>query len=178
MPEDKPEPEQLYPPVYDTCDDYRKPAVEFTMERRMRYLYELRKTGLHYKSAQVAGVSATRVLKLRKEDPDFDAAVRMAKNLFVDEVLVKAAVTRAVDGVERPIIGGKDRDQVVATEQVYSDSLLALLLKSQRGDEFREPKAGDAGKYNQEGGVIIVPASPATPEEWEAQYGEMANPKK
>lgn len=176
MPEDKPE--QLYPPVYDTCDDYRKPNVEFTMERRMRYLWELRRTGLKYKSAQVAGVSPATVLRLRKEDKDFDAAVRVAKDLFVDEVLVAAARQRAVEGVERPIIGGKDRDQIVATEQVYSDSLLALLLKSQRGEEFREPKGGDAGRYNQDGGVVVIPAAPATPEEWEAQFGEMANPKK
>jgi len=81
-----------------------------------------------------------------------------------------------VDGVEKPLLGGRDRDEVVATEIVYSDSLLSLLLRAAR-PEFRDG-GGDVGKYNQDGGgVVIIPASPTSPEDWEKQHGEAANPK-
>jgi hypothetical protein len=169
----------LPPPTREALEtfNYRKPSVEFTLERRMRFLFELRRTGLMYLAASLAGVSTSSVNTARKDDRAFDEAVKEAKNRYVDEVLIVAATKRAVEGVQRPMLGGKFRDEIICYETVYSDGLLQMLIKGQR-PEYRDSGGGDAGKYAQDGGgVVIVPSAPATPEEWEAQCGEMANPK-
>jgi hypothetical protein len=178
MPDDN---DRKLPPteVYPTPEDfnYKKPPVALTFERKMRYLYELRRTGLMYRAAELVGVSSSVIDNARKKEPEFAAAVLEAKNRFVDEVLITEAHRRAVKGVERPIIGGRYRDEVVATEVVYSDSLLSLLLKSQR-PEFREGGGSDPSRFDQgQPGVVVIPTAPQTPEDWEQQCGESANPK-
>jgi hypothetical protein len=178
MPPSKQKPPFWPPPpegkeVFPTPDefDYKKPAVEFTYERRMRFLYELRRTGLKHRAAELVGVSTSAVDTARKKEPAFDEAVRQAKDRYVDEVLVTAATKRAVEGVPKPIIGGRWRDEIITHETVYSDALLSLLLKSAR-PEFRESSA-DPSKYDlgTNAGVVVIPASPTTPQEWEEKFG-------
>lgn len=171
-----PSPEELYPKPSDPQFDYRAPPVEFTYGRRMRYLYELKTYGLLHLAAEKVGVSMSTVRKWRKNEPEFDEACEEARQRYIDGVLVTAAHQRAVHGVERPIIGGRFKDEIVATETVYSDSLLALLLRTAR-PEFRPSNeavgtGNNSVKYNlANGGVLIIPQAPATPEEWEEQIG-------
>lgn len=178
MPSSKQKPPFWPPPpegqeVFPTPEefDYKKPAVEFTYERRMRFLYELRRTGLMHRAAELVGVSTSSVTTARKKEPAFDEAVRQAKDRYVDEVLVTAATRRAVEGVPKPIIGGRWRDEIITHETVYSDALLSLLLKSAR-PEFRESSA-DPSKYDlgTNAGVVVIPAGPSTPQEWEEKFG-------
>jgi hypothetical protein len=179
-------PEQIYPPKLppahppveeDVLNFKRRPTVPFTFERQMRYLGEIRRHGQKTVAAARAGTTPGTVLTYRKNDPDFDAAITMAEDLYVEEVLLAEAQRRAVEGVTEPVIGGRNRDEVVCEKVVYSDSLLALLLKSRRS-EFREGSKGDPSRFNQQGGVVVIPAGPSTPESWEENFAEAANPRK
>lgn len=164
-------PEEVFPYVPEE-HNYRKPPVELTLERRMRFLYELRRTGLMYRAAELIGSNTSAIANWRKKEPEFNEAVLEAKNRYVDEKLITAAVTRAVDGVCKPIIGGQFRDEIVAHEQVYSDGLLSMLIKGAR-PEFRDSVKADPSKYEQgNGGVLVLPAAPATAEDWETKFGK------
>lgn len=57
------------------------------------------------------------------------------------------AYQRATVGYEVPVIGGKDKNEVVAYERKYSDSLLALMLK-RHFVEFRDTKSGNTTTVN------------------------------
>ncbi len=72
-------------------------------------------------------------------DPDFAEEVEASADRH-RQSLYAHAVQRATVGYEVPIIGGRDKDQVVGYERRVSDSLLTLLLK-RHFTEFRESKA-------------------------------------
>lgn len=71
------------------------------------------------------------------------------------QTLYNAAYQRAVHGYERPIVGGRNKDEIVAHERVYSDSLLAMLLK-RHFPEFRENSRNASNPLEAQG----VPAPP------------------
>ncbi len=151
-----------------------KPPVEFTEERKIQYLHHLRQTGLVYRAAELVGIEPGTVSKHRKVDPEFDEACDVAKQMWVDEVLVAEAVRRATKGTSRPIVGGKFKDEIVAYEQVYSDSLMAMLLRANRG-EFKDKDLAGGGAYSNAGaGVLIIPASPDGLTQWQEKFGELA----
>jgi hypothetical protein len=151
-----------------------KPPVPFTEERKLRYLYELRRTGKKWLSAEVCGVRIGTVNDHRKKDPEFNEACEEALQLWVDEQVVGALIQRGVHGVEEPIFGGKFKDELVGHKRVYSDAALLQLAKANRPAEFREG-AKDTGAYDlSNGGVLIIPAAPATIDDWQEQFGAMA----
>lgn len=146
----------------------RKPPVEFTAARKEQFLELYRKNGLLYLSAEIVGVHERTVQDHVKQDPVFGEAYESAKQAWIDEVLVQEAVRRATKGNQRPIVGGKDRDEIVAHEMVYSDQLMALMLRSRRG-EFRDGVNGGEGGGSG-GGVLLVPTAPMTMDDWEAAF--------
>lgn len=87
-------------------------------------------------AARLAGVSVSTVYNARKNDDDFKAALQDAEEASAD-LLEAEARRRAVDGVEEPVYQG---GQLVGTKRVYSDTLLALLLKGRRKDVFSDRK--------------------------------------
>lgn len=106
------------------------------VERWPEFLKHLAETGLYSAAATALDVSQSTVMAIKREDPDFselcDEALERYKKKLID-----AATKRAVEGYEVPIVGGRERDRVVATEVRYSDRLMELLLK--RADpSFRE----------------------------------------
>lgn len=151
---------------------YRRPSVPMTEERARAFLVNYRNTGRFHLSCELTGMTSDTVKKYMKRDPDFAADVEEAKELWIDEFLVSAAVRRAVEGVDEPIIGGKERDQVVTHRRVYSDSLLNQLLKANR-PEFRE-KGNEGSKDSGSGGVMIIPAGPTNVDDWQAKFGRLA----
>lgn len=151
----------------------RKPPVEFTPERKLVYLRELRRTGLVYLSAELAGVTRWTVQDHQKRDPEFGQQHEEAKQYWVDTVLVKEAVRRAIEGVEEPIVGGKFKDEIVTHVRRYSDGLLTTLLRANRS-EFRDGKS-EAGSGGGSSPVMFIPAVvPNTMDDWENMYGEAA----
>lgn len=166
-----------YPPKPNPKFDFRGVRLEFDYPRQMRYLEALRTDGRRYTAAEICGVSVHAVRKLIAEDAEFAEAVEMAEQAWVDEVLQKEAVRRAVEGVQEPIIGGKDRDQIITYVQKYSDTLLQFMMRSKRS-EFRQSNdkegGSNSGKYaNGQGGVLALPPGPETPEGWEASLGPL-----
>lgn len=148
------------------------PRVEFTQDRQKTFLEHYRKTGLIGLSAETAGVSPATPNDFAKRNAEFAASMKAAKDLWVEDVLLPAAMRRAIHGTQRPIVGGKFRDEIVATETVYSDTLMVKMLDAHAPELFSKDKsAAGAGTG---GGVLVIPAAPQGPSDWEAQFGELA----
>lgn len=109
--------------------DFHDPAV------REIYLEELASCGVMIQAADKAGVSTQTVRDHRKLDTDFDELVDVALQRY-RQMLHGEAHRRAVDGVDEPVIGGRNKDEVVCYVRRYSDRLLELMLK-RHDPEFR-----------------------------------------
>jgi len=154
-----------------------KPMVPFTSDRKEQYL-ELFRThpelgGRKYLCAEAVGVSGSTIDYHVKNDPEFAQALEDARQAWIDENLFAPALKRARDGVDRPILGGKFKDQIVASERVYSDSLMLAMLRAHRA-EFRDKDVADKLGTVGNGGVMIIPAAPSTIRDWQEQFGELA----
>lgn len=160
----------------------RKPQVPFTAELKERYLELFRHDadlgGRKYLCAEAVGVSASTIDYHVKYDPEFGEALDDARQSWIDENLFIPALRRARDGVSKPIIGGKFKDEIVTTVQEYSDSLMLAMLRAHK-PEFRETGNGKGGGVDSagRGGVMIVPAAPANIEEWQDLFGKKAQGK-
>lgn len=163
---------------------YRKPPVEFTDERKKKFLEYYRDDpkfrGLKALSAEAVGVSLRTVDAHLAKDKVFCEEFYDAKEAWIDEVLYTEAVRRATEGTLKPIIGGKFKDQVVAHERVFSDSLMGMMLRSTR-PEFRDKETGqfEPGHPGRPGGsgnsgVMIVPSGPQTVGDWQKTVGHLA----
>lgn len=148
---------------------FRKPSVEFTEERKVRFLEAYRQSGMLYLSARHAGVCQQTVANHRAADKPFDAACEHALQERLDEIEL-TALDRAMNGVAEPVIGGKDRDQVITTIRRYSDSLMSQILRAKR-IEYREKLQADV---NIKGGVLVLPTKPQNDVDWEKEHGEAA----
>lgn len=155
--------------MLDKIQPYLPDRPEVTAERKVKYIALLSKHGMPAVVAHMLGLTKAQINAARKADRVFDADCASASELWAEETLVKAALVRAVDGVDEPLMGGKFRDEVVGTKKVYSDSLLALLLKANH-DAYRG--TGATTQVNQTGGVMILPSAPASVDEWERRSGD------
>jgi hypothetical protein len=152
-----------------------RPRMPFDDERKQRYLELYRNDpdlgGNRALCAEAVGCSLWIVDNHINKDPIFRQAYQEATRLWVEDNLVKPTIKRLRDGVEKPIIGGKERDQVVATVREYSDSLAALHLKA-RAPEFRDSNTASGGTGT--GGVLVILAPTTTIDDWAERYGKMA----
>ena len=155
----------------------RKPMVPFTSDRKQQFLDLFRShpelKGCRGLCAEAVGVSITTLYDHLKRDPEFAEAFEDALQAFIDENMFAPALKRARDGVERPIIGGKFKDEIITYERVYSDSLMAMMLRAHRA-EFKDGKDAASMTASGTGGVLIVPGAPATINDWQNQFGDLA----
>lgn len=98
------------------------------------FLGHLAECGILSDAAAAVGVDRTTVWRRRQDDADFSKAFDEAIEMAADKLEAEAR-RRAIDGVEEPVYQG---GQLVGTRMVYSDSLLALLLKGRRKKVFAE----------------------------------------
>jgi hypothetical protein len=98
------------------------------------FLAHLAETGILSDAAAAAGVDRSNVWRRRQDDAEFAQAVEQALDMAADKLEAEAR-RRALEGVEEPVYQG---GQLVGTRTVYSDSLLALLLKGRRKKVFAE----------------------------------------
>lgn len=152
----------------------RKPHVFFTPELKEKFLELLRDdpdmSGSRPLCIAAIGINQNTFYDHMRLDAEFKAAVEEIEAEWIHKNLFQPAVRRARDGVRKPIIGGKFKDEIVAHEQVYSDSLMAMMLRAKM-PEFREKDGGAAsGAVN----VLIVPSAPMTMADWQSQMGELA----
>ena len=81
------------------------------------------------------------------EDKAFAKSLKIAKQVYADRV--RGAVhDRAIVGVLEPIIGGRNKDQIVAVKRVYSDRLLERHIEKW-DPEYRQKMAVDATIHQQ-----------------------------
>lgn len=107
--------------------------IKFDRKRRDLFLDHFAKTNLFNRSAEVAGVHPTTVARYLKPDSkfydeEFAAEKEKAENDYL-EVLKEEAHRRAVEGVEKPVVGGKDKDEVIIFVREYDTRLLEMLMK-------------------------------------------------
>lgn len=96
------------------------------------FLKALRETRSVAAAAMRAGIDRQTAYNHRRDDPAFAADWETVHEAITDD-LEKAAIARAVDGVEEPEFY---RGQVVGTTVRYSDSLLQFLLRGRRREVY------------------------------------------
>lgn len=101
---------------------------------RAMFLEKLAETCCVLKSAAHAGIDRRRLYEMRHADAEF--AAEWIKALEAGSDLLEAtAIARAIDGVDEPVYQG---GQLVGHVTKYSDTMLALLLKSHLPEKYRE----------------------------------------
>lgn len=99
------------------------------------FLDTLARTGIIADACREAHVGRTAVKRWQDTDEQFSAAYDEALE-DASDALESEARRRAIEGVERRRF---DKDgNVVLEETVYSDSLMALLLKANKPDKFAD----------------------------------------
>ena len=154
----------------------RRMFPPLTQERMEQFLELYAKTGVINKTAELLAIGVSQIKDARQRDKEFAAAFDEATERYVDS-LKEEAHRRAVEGIDRPIVGrvGKDEDGVITYERVYSDKLLVELLRSKSTD-FRQSNIPPAvAAVAAQGGVLVLPVrAPMSPGEWEKQFSDLA----
>lgn len=147
-------------------------AYKFDDDAMGRFLTNYMMNGQIHSSCQAAGISEECFRQYIKHNHNnFRTMFEEAKGLFRD--MIEAEVQRrAIHGIDEPIIGGKDRDQVVTVIKRYSDRLLEFYAK-RHIPEYREHQQLDVSVS---GGVMVVPGRPKDQVDWSEQYGEIPRP--
>lgn len=124
------------------------------------FLAALAECGILSQAAEAAGVDRATVWRRRQDDEAFAKACDEAIDMAADK-LEGEARRRALEGVEEPVYQG---GQLIGTKTVYSDSLLALLLKGRRKRVFAErveTTGADGGPVKTQ--VLVATGVPSAP---------------
>jgi hypothetical protein len=105
-----------------------------TARIKAAFLDELARTANVTRASALVGVTPRCAYLWRQADEAFAAAwaeaVELGTNALEDE-----AVRRAFEGTERPVFQG---GRLVGHERIFSDNLLALLLKARRPEAYKD----------------------------------------
>lgn len=144
----------------------RMTGMELTPERLVKYLEALEEFGLQQEACRKSGIAIQAIRDFRKESSEFQSLVDDAMDRFREKIEAEA-YRRGVIGWDEPIIGGRNKDRVVATKRMFDSRLLEIMLKRHR-PEFRERVEADVKVT---GGVLLVPAPAASQADWARQHG-------
>lgn len=131
----------------------------FDKKQQATFLEMFEATTNFYNSAEAAGVHPQTVRQ--RLDPDhsqYDEGFAQAYEIAYGkyrEVLHNEIYRRAVEGVDEPIIGGRNRNEVVTHVKRYSDNLITMLAR-RHIPEFKESKNLNVDARNTVGGNISV----------------------
>lgn len=119
---------------------------ELTQERLEAYLEALAEVPHKARAALKAGLLLSQVQKLEREEPNFAAAVEMAR-LIASGVAEEEAFRRAVKGVTKAVW---HQGVPVGTELEYSDTLMQKILEANEERYKRSQKidASVSGSFN------------------------------
>lgn len=101
---------------------------------RKLFIAQLRINGNITRACQTAEIERSTAYRLRESDPTFLAEWNEAIEVSIDR-LEEEAYRRARDGVVK---GVYYKGQIVGLESEASDSLMALMLKAKRPDQFAD----------------------------------------
>jgi hypothetical protein len=99
---------------------------------KRQYLEEYAKCGVRRTAARVVGIDVGDPDHWAREDPAFAVAMREAQR-DAAQVLEDCAVRRATVGIPKPIY---QRGTLVGYERIYSDYLLAMLLRAHKPEIY------------------------------------------
>lgn len=156
--------EQIEGGAIDEFLDHRKKhAVDFTDDRKLRYLRHLAATGRKQESALVAGIVQETARKHGKDDPDgFGAAVDRAIEFFREVVIDRAAHKFAVEGWTEPVFY---KGEEVGSVWKFCPRTFELYAKRMH-PEYRERVQADV---NVSGGILVIPTSAPSLDEWQSE---------
>ena len=149
-----------------------KTTIAFDDVRKQKFLELYKESGMMAITAAAVGVHYTTIHDHLKKDEEFNRAFQQAKSEFIEQNIVIPTVQRASKGVQKAIYGGRFKDEIVGYETVYSDALMARCLAAWANDFKPKEAQSQEGK---QGGVLAIPPTAMTLEEWEAKYGPGAN---
>jgi hypothetical protein len=135
---------------------------QFDDHVKEQFLLFLSRSGQLVSSAAQAGVSSQTVRNHREADPEFDTLVEDAISRYRDSVDAEIK-RRGIDGIEEPVFY---QGVVVGWLRRYSDAL-ALAHAKAHDPRYRERTQLDV-KHS--GGVMVVPAQPATTQDWTNRF--------
>lgn len=133
----------------------------------------LKNYGEHFqrgKAADAAGVCLQTVANHEKNDPEFAAAIEACRQAYADRVEAQMAKV-AIEGIDEPIIGGKDRDKIVGHKKVIATNILAMMAK-RANPEYKEKSELDLNHNG--GGVLVVPSRTSSEAEVAKAFEEFA----
>jgi len=119
-------------------------------------------------AARASGVVPSTVYDHMEREPEFQEAVDEAREHY-NKIIFNELQRRVLEGLPKPIIGGPDKDTVVAVVMEKDSNLLMSELR-RRMPEYNEKKDLNVTGA---GGVIALPETPATDEElqdWADNY--------
>jgi len=116
---------------------YRIKFDSFTEDLHPAYLSALEETGMYQYAADMVNCNVHNIQDYRRDNPDFQDLCNQAIDRYRGSFIL-AAQERAIDGYKIPIIGGRNRDQIITYETRYSDRLMELFLKRASTGEFTE----------------------------------------
>ena len=111
-----------------------KPQRFVKDKKKNDFLNALLKTGLRNKAAEISGVTRQAHYLWLKTDAEYAMAHEKVRAMLVDN-LEDAAYERAVNGIERKIYF---KGEEIGTQKEYSDTLLALLLKANMPEKYKD----------------------------------------
>lgn len=103
-------------------------------KKKNDFLNALLKTGLRNKAAEMAGVTRQAHYLWLKTDGEYAMQYEKVRTMLTDN-LEDAAYERAVNGIERKIYF---KGEEIGTQTEYSDTLLALLLKANMPEKYKD----------------------------------------
>lgn len=116
---------------------------------RDAFLASLREVPVVARACEVVGIERSTAYRRRDDDPEFSAAWDDAMETGIDRA-EQEAFRRAVQGTDK---GVWHQGVLVGSEKVYSDALLALMLKARRKKvyaERTEVTGADGGPVHQQ----------------------------
>ena len=133
------------------------PWKKFTARAMTALLNEIANTGVMYRACHAHGVSYTQFAKIRKEYPEIEELVELARE-FYREKISHVIHDRAVDGWSEPVFF---KGEIIGHVQKFSDRLLELQAK-RHCPEYRDRSQVD---HSVTGGVLMIPAAPVQDKE-------------
>jgi hypothetical protein len=115
-------------------------SADLTPSRKAAFIAKLSDYGVVRYACEQSGVARGLAYTWRDDDPEFAADWAEAIETATD-AMEQEAIRRGVLGYEKPIYGKGKGDEgmvVVGVVTEYSDRLLELMLKANRGQKFRE----------------------------------------
>lgn len=137
---------------------WRERSDGWTQRKRTAFLKALRRTKCVKQACEAAGVSDTSAYYLKSREPRFAAAWEKALAGAAPPSVLDAALARAVEGWDEPIVHG---GEIVGYTKVYSEGLLRDLLKDEQARKA-EAAAADRAKAAEAEQPIVSQPSRAT----------------